>query len=66
MLFFFFFVGHDNIRLVESIRQQGGMQPQQNPHYIPGKSGPQYHKPAKQKIAGNQSQVTYVTQCYSL
>ncbi|XP_071792636.1 prominin-1-A-like [Asterias amurensis] len=27
--------GHDNIRLVESIRQQGGMQPQQNPHYIP-------------------------------
>ncbi len=27
--------GHDNIRLVESIRQQGGMQPQQNPQYIP-------------------------------
>ncbi|XP_038046769.1 prominin-1-A-like [Patiria miniata] len=28
--------GHDNIRLVESLGQgQGGMQPQQNPHYIP-------------------------------
>ncbi|XP_022080680.1 prominin-1-A-like isoform X2 [Acanthaster planci] len=26
--------GHDNIRLVESLGQ-GGMQPQQNPHYIP-------------------------------